>query len=495
MDKNAAAGPLPQPTERATMLATASYGAGSIFAAGASGGLLEWKTTSNALQVVRQCTLAVPWDGQVFIAADMSFTRVDGDYEAKFTLGMDTANADGAADRWVNVYSDSGDGTDRAGAVSILKPVTAGIHTFYLLASRYGGTGTVDILRPTLTAVFIPSVNTRVVAAGASGNANWTTTSSAFQVVRQCTLTVPGDGQVFIAADTSLARSDGDYEARFSLGVDSTNRDSNIERWVNVYSDSGDGTDKSGALSILKPVTAGVHTFYLLATRYSGAGTVTLYDPSLTVIFTPSDNADVVAAGASGSSVPWTTTDSAFQVVRQCTLTAPRDGQVFIAANTSLARSDGDYEARFSLGVDTTNRDMSIERWVNVYSDSGDGTDENGALSILKPVAAGVHTFYLLAARYNGTGTVDLLRPTLTAIFTDGPSVPPIISAAGVQGGAFGMVITNLVAGTTNDILGAVSLSAGEWTTSATFRAASAGTNWSAPAPGSSRFYRVRSRW
>jgi hypothetical protein len=57
------------------------------------------------------------------------------------------------------------------------------------------------------------------------------------------------------------------------------------------------------------------------------------------------------------------------------------------------------------------------------------------------------------------------------------------------------MAITNLVAGTTNDILGAVSLSAGEWTTSATFRAASAGTNWSAPAPGSSRFYRVRSRW
>ena len=53
---------------------------------------------------------------------------------------------------------------------------------------------------------------------------------------------------------------------------------------VNVYNDSGDGTDKSVALSVLKSVTAGTHTFYFLGSRYNGAGTVLLYDPTLTVI-------------------------------------------------------------------------------------------------------------------------------------------------------------------------------------------------------------------
>jgi hypothetical protein len=37
-------------------------------------------------------------------------------------------------------------------------------------------------------------------------------------------------------------------------------------------------------LSVLKPVTAGTHTFYFLGKRYSGTATVLVYDPTLTVI-------------------------------------------------------------------------------------------------------------------------------------------------------------------------------------------------------------------
>jgi hypothetical protein len=444
--------------------------------------------------VVLQCKLAVPWDGQVFISADTTAYRTDGDYEAALRLGMDDPNGDPALDRWVNVYADSGDGTDRSVALSILKPVTAGIHTFYLVAGRYGGTGTVSLTRPTLTAAFIPSANTQVVAAGASGDLTWTSTSSSYQIVRQCTLTAPSAGKVFIAADTSLAYQDGDYEAALRLGVDDPNGDSAMDRWVNVYSDTGDGTDKSAALSMLYPVSAGTHTFYLVAGRYGGPGTIKLFDPSLTAIFTPTDNADVVAAGDSGN-VNWTNTNSTFQIVRECTLTAPRAGQVFLAANASCSRSDGEYEIRLRFGMDNTNGDQSVERWVNVYNDSGDGTDENVQLSILHPVSAGVHTFYLLALRYSGTGTEQLNDPSLSAIFMDGPAVPPVIADAGMKAGSFALAITNLTVGTTNDIVGSPSLLTNAWTTSITFQATSAMTNWAAPVSLSNLFYRVLSRY
>lgn len=123
-----------------------------------------------------------------------------------------------------------------------------------------------------------------LISCGASSEDDWTTTSGSFQVIRECTLSVPQSGRVFISADGSVGRQDGKYEARFRIGIDDTAGDSDIDRWVNVYNDAGDGTDKSVALSVLKSVTPGTHTFYFLGLRYSGTGTVFVYDPTLTVI-------------------------------------------------------------------------------------------------------------------------------------------------------------------------------------------------------------------
>ena len=259
---------------------------GSLVACGASGNL-SWSTTSSGFQVIRQCTLSVPQDGWVFISADGSLARMNGEYEAQFEIGIDTTSGDGNIDRWVNVYNDTGDGTDESVALSVLKPVTVGTHTFYSLGRRYYGTATVLVYDPTLTVVFIPAANTEILPCGASGALGWSTTSSGFQVIRQCTLSVPQDGWVFISADGSLGRLGGEYEAQFEIGIDSTSGDWNIDRWVNVYNDTGDGTDRSVALSVLKPVTAGTHTFYFLGSRYDGTATVLVYDPTLTVVFIP----------------------------------------------------------------------------------------------------------------------------------------------------------------------------------------------------------------
>jgi len=124
------------------------------------------------------------------------------------------------------------------------------------------------------------------VTCGASGNLNWTTTGSSFAVVRQCSFSAPQNGYVHIVANGSLGRQNGEYEAQFRLGIDSTTGEADTDRFVNVYDDSGDGTDETLALSVLRPLKAGTYTFSLLGKRYSGSGTVRVYDPTLIVITT-----------------------------------------------------------------------------------------------------------------------------------------------------------------------------------------------------------------
>jgi hypothetical protein len=400
--------------ELALSVSSGLEAAGSPVACGASGGS-EWMTTSSSFTVIRQCTLTVPYDGWAYVSADSSLGRLDGAYEAHFSIGIDGTAGDEDLDRWVNVYDDDGDGTDKAVALSILKPITAGTHTFAFLGRRYSLTGTVLAYNPSLSVVPLPSAGSRMLACGASGNMDWKTTSSSFEAVRQCTLTVPSDGWVFLSANGSLGWEDGEYEAAFSAGIDNTSGDPDLERRVNVYDDAGDGTDESVALSTLKPISAGTHTFYLLGRALAGTGTVLVYDPTLTVIYTPLSTTTPLSCGAS-ESTDWETASNDFQVIRQCTLTVPYDGWAYVSADGTLGRKDGEYEANLSIGVDSAVGDADLDRWVNVYDDAGDGTDKAVTLSMLQPVTAGTHTFFLVGRRQDGTGTVLVRDPTLTAL-------------------------------------------------------------------------------
>jgi hypothetical protein len=402
----------------ATALDDIKAAASSVITCGASGDL-AWTTTSDTFQVVRQCTLLVPQDGWVFISANGSVALQDSKFEAQFGIGIDDSIfGEADTDRWVNVYDDSGNGTDKSVALSVLKPVTSGSHTFYFLGQRYWWEGTVLLRDPTLTVIYIPSASAAALPCGASGD--WTTTiTDTFQVIRECTLSVPQDGWAFISANSSVARQDGEFEAQFRIGIDdSTGGEADTDRWVNVYDDGveGDGTDKSVALSVLKGVTSGSHTFYFLGRRDSGAGTALLYDPTLTVIYLPSASAAAIPCGASGD-LAWTTTiTDTFQVIRQCTFSVPQDGWAFISADSSVARQDGEFEAQFRIGIDDTGGEADTDRWINVYDDSGNGTDESVALSVLKGVTSGSHTFYFLGRRDSGAGTVLLRDPTLTVL-------------------------------------------------------------------------------
>jgi hypothetical protein len=123
-----------------------------------------------------------------------------------------------------------------------------------------------------------------LVVCGAGGNTDWSTIDSNFQVICRCSLSLPRDGWVFISAGGSLAGRDCEYEAHFRLGIDDAEGDPGTDRWADIYGDSGDGMDTSVALSTLRPLKAGPHTFYFVGRRAGGTGTVLLYDASLAVI-------------------------------------------------------------------------------------------------------------------------------------------------------------------------------------------------------------------
>lgn len=123
-----------------------------------------------------------------------------------------------------------------------------------------------------------------LVMCSSGGDVGWSTTADAFQVVCQCTITLPSDGWAFLSAGASLAGDNGEYEAHFRLGIDSTEGDPATNRWVNIYGDAGDGMHAALAVSALRPLKAGTHTFYLLCRRKSGTGPVLLRDPSLAVL-------------------------------------------------------------------------------------------------------------------------------------------------------------------------------------------------------------------
>ena len=372
-----------------------------------------WVTDSTTLQVMRECMLMVPEEGWVLIRADASVGLLNEEYEAHFTIGIEgTPQTD--TDRHVNVYKDlPGDGTDENVAISVLKPVTPGSHIFSFMARRILGTGSVMVWDPSLSVVFLPAAKK---VCSASGDLFWPSYSGAFEPVRQCTMDIPEEGWVLIMADSSLGRINGEYEAEFSIGIDSTGGNPDFERWVNIYDDVwSDGTDKVMALSALQPIKAGTHTFNLLARHRNGAGMVLLHDPTLSVVFLPSKRMLCTDSG----NFTWQTISGEPQVIRQCTLEMPvTNGLVLITADSTVANWNGEYEAQFGLEVDGGGEELVVnDRFVNIYNDpAGDGTDKNMALSMLKELGQGTHTFTLLGRRYGGSGTVALYDPSLSVV-------------------------------------------------------------------------------
>ena len=88
-----------------------------------------------------------------------------------------------------------------------------------------------------------------LISCGWAGGFSWTTTSDSFLTIHKCSLSIPKNGHVFIAVNGSLARLDGEYQARFRVGIDDKTGEFDTDRWIDVGNDAGDGSDRSVAIS------------------------------------------------------------------------------------------------------------------------------------------------------------------------------------------------------------------------------------------------------
>jgi hypothetical protein len=257
-----------------------------------------------------------------------------------------------------------------------------------------------------------------LIMCGDAGQNTFLTTSSTYVVLRQCTLTVPAGGVLFISADGTADDFDGYYEAQFDLSIDSTLGAGEHDRWVAVSPDSPGGEDNTLAVSAIRPVTAGTHTVYLLVRRYLGSGTVTVFDSSLSVIYIPSSDTEVLTCSEYGQET-FETTEETYQIVRQCSLTAPAAGWAYVAADATGDTVTGYYEVLAGISIDDpTGVDHEVDRRfdMEVHATEGD-TDATLSVAGVLPVSAGSHDFYFSVRRSGGAGTVRLYDPAISVLY------------------------------------------------------------------------------
>ncbi len=260
-----------------------------------------------------------------------------------------------------------------------------------------------------------------------------TITGAEFAPLGACTLTLPVTATVYLNGNASVTLGGATaFEALFTFTIDGGTLFS-ARRWVNVYPDGGDGTDETVALSRMVVVGPGTHTFGLQARKINaGDGNIKVYSPILTAIAIP-PTSDLIACGAPGGD--WSNATSNNTEVAACTITTSVTGTVYLEASGSVTLPPGgsDYEAQFRFGLNDT--DLAVpSRWVNISTDSGDGTDRSVSLSRMLVVGPGTHTFQLLGRRATAADvTARVLEPQLSAIFIPSGSPTAHMCASPIQ--------------------------------------------------------------
>jgi hypothetical protein len=377
----------------------------------------KWSTSSSEFETVNSCTLVVPTGGKAYINAGASLGLTIGGqaYESQFKLAVDGVYLT-QMDRWVDVYPDSSDGSDVSLAMSTIESVGPGTHTFTLVGKLLKGPGPILLYRPILSVLFFP-VSAKNLLCTTSTIDSWRTTSITFQPIRSCILDLPTRGTVYIDANAtaSLTGAGESYEGSFRIGVDSSYLPQ-TERRVNIYTDSRDGSDVTLATTTTQTLEAGKHTFSFAAKLYSGVGPLQVYRPSLSVIFSPEGSSTPIDSSPVLDN--WFSSSYEFTPVTAVTLNLSCPATVLVQANASVGLATFEpqpYEANFQIKIDGTGFSES-DRWLNIYTDDGDGTDKSLATTLIQSLQPGSHTFELDARLYGGAGPIQLYDPVVAVV-------------------------------------------------------------------------------
>jgi hypothetical protein len=369
-----------------------------------------WTNATDTFTTVRECSLAVPGDGKVFISADATVVSSAVVNQGEFDVSVDSTTSGLGAPRWVTIREDGSGGQKMSLARTAMAPLSTGSHTIRLLGKSDNPSVTMRLDNASLSAIFVPDGSGLLACSDV--DTGWSTTSNSYVGILKCGLTVPENGWAFVSADATVRWQDLSQDLELAFDFDDATTPEGATRFVGAH--TGTWSYSPAALSMLKPVRAGARTFYLVGRRDQGTGQIDIYNPVLNVIYIPSSSAYAITCGEASTDL-WATTSSTWQGIEKCSLTAPTDAWAFVSASSSVNYSDGPYQGNFQVRVDN-DASKSASHAVNIYSSDAFGQDNTVAVSLLKPIAAGSHTFYFRGQRASGTGTVQLFRPTLTAI-------------------------------------------------------------------------------
>jgi hypothetical protein len=248
-----------------------------------------WTNSTGSLSTTVKCTLNLPTPGLVFVSADgwMALPNAGSPrYTAAHEIYLNNTNGGQVAVRYTDVLTNTGDGVDAVMAATQVFNVPKGTQELSLVFRREGGTGAVQMNDASLAALFVPDNSAVADACAARYYPSWETSSSTSASMAGCALTLAETSQVLVSGSlgVGLPASSAAVEGRFGLAYGGFAPQLSSVRYVNSYPDGGEGSEGSVATSNLLTVTPGLHTFYLVGSRYAGTGTVKAWYPVLFVL-------------------------------------------------------------------------------------------------------------------------------------------------------------------------------------------------------------------
>ncbi len=369
-------------------------------------------STTGTTKIAAQCAFDASEPGVLLLIASTGVNETDGWYTVRLRVALNQPAGPGlvGATRTVGVLE--GTLTHQTSQASVAVPVGSGTNTVYYLADRTAGDGTVQLYRPRLLALFIPSLSVNLRLCGGFVNGPWTTTAASLGQVTHCTLGGTGLGSALITADGRVDLADFAAEGRFGLGVNSTSAvEDGSERWLDVQGDLlYDGTDTALATSLLAGLGPDTWTFSLLGARSGGSGTVEVTEPSVNVLWVPTGG-PILTSGTT-LATPWTSTIPTPQTILQTALNPVEDGFAVIVATAAVGQLDTRYTGHFMASIDIVT-DIA-NRYVAI-----DGLDRNLSLTSVEPMTAGSHTVKLLGYPYDNPagGALHISDASLAVLF------------------------------------------------------------------------------
>jgi hypothetical protein len=275
-----------------------------------------------------------------------------------------------------------------------------------------GGTQA-TVLHPTTTVIFVPSSAVSITACAQETTATTEIVSHDERQLTVCTVHAPTGGTLRVSGSAELLTSGTTLSADSALRVDRNE----VARTAIAGSKLDDGSIVPFGFThqTVVPLTAGDHDVFFTVAA-TGPSPVTVFDPSVHAIFTPTASDDLATCSDS-TPTGFGTTNSI--KVGACTLTLSRAGFAQISAEGRVlkATSDSNYmQAYFWLVVDGVDQSGASGRYMDLRSEWSPAAMTVFTQLGLPNLPAGAHTIELWMKSSTGVGAVNFGDRSLSAV-------------------------------------------------------------------------------